>query len=248
MTKFDKIIISIGIFFIYTLIFTAIVKSIVAALFIAMLLSIMTYQVSVHLHNRFHNKKIISLAEMEKLFAIMGNAQNAYFIKATPSYFEPISLDCGFYISLNCSPVAIFPNYKFSPCSLDDIAKFYRITKDSEISSVWVLSKQNARSTILFAKGLDVDFNFIPTKRVHKFLANQNFLPPSLPTKKVKLKKADYKEVFNNIITKKRAKYFLFSGFTLGILAFFTPIKAYYIVVSIICIILGILCLFAGKN
>lgn len=248
MTKIDKIIINIVLFFLYSLIFTVLVKNIAAALLIALLISILTYQVSLHLHNRFHDKKTISLAEMEKLFAIMGGNQVAYFIRATPSYFEPISLEHGFYISLNCSAVAIFPSYKFSPCNLEDIAKYYRIAKENDITSIWILSKQNTRSTILFAKSLDIDFNFVSTKRVHKFLANQNFLPQSIPQKKAKLKKTDYKEILSSIIIRKRAKYFLFSGLTLGLLSFFTPIKAYYIAVSTICLILGILCLFRGKD
>lgn len=247
MTKLDKVIFNFVVFFIFSLIFTAIVKNIAAALLIALLFTITVNRITMHLYSRFHAKKTISLAEMEKLFAIMGSGQTTCFIKATPSYFEPISLDCGYYISLNCKPVAIFPNYKFSPSTMDDIAKFYRIAKDNNIEEVWVLSKLNARSTILFAKSLDLNFNFIPIKKVHKYLTSQNYLPVPLPHKNVKLKKADLKEVFSNILIKKRAKYFLFSGITLGLLAFFTPIKAYYITVSIICLLLGIGCLIREK-
>lgn len=247
MTKLDKAILNFVVFFIFSLIFTAIVKNIAGALFIALLLSILTNRVTIHLYNRFHDKKTISLSEMENLFAIMGGGQTAFFIKATPSYFEPKVLDCGFYISLNCKSIAIFPNFKFSPCSLDDVAKFYRIAKDNNIEQAWVLSKLNARSTILFAKSLDINFTFVHTKKVHKFLTNQNALPPMLTQKKVKLKKADIKEIFSNIFLRKRAKYFLFSGISLGLLAFFTPIKAYYIVVSIICLLLCIGCLFREK-
>ena len=243
MTKLDKIVIACAAIFVFFIMFFAVTKNVVAGLFISLLLTILTYQVALHLNNRHKDKKNITLAEMEKLFALMGSAQIEYFINATPDYFCPQAIDFGFILTVNCKKIAIFPNYKFSASSMDDISKFYRTAKSNDLNNVYVLSKLNDRNTVLFANSLDIDFSFVPSRKVYKFLLKRNCLPKSIIKKRAKMKKSDLKEILSNIFIKKRAKYFFISGITLGLLSFVTPIKAYYIVICVICILLGIGCI-----
>jgi len=247
MTKLDKIIIICAVFFIFFILFFAVTSNIAAGLFISALITILTYRVVLHLYNRYHDKKNISLIDMEKLFALMGSSQIDYLVKASPEYFCPQLIEYGFVLTVNCKNIAIFPNYKFSSSSMDDISKFYRVAKDNNLNKIYVLSKLCDRNTILFAGSLDVDINFVPSKRVYKFLLRKNCLPKSIIKKRSKINKTDYKEMLFNIFTKKRAKYFFISGTTLGLLSFFTPIKIYYITMCIICILLGIGCIIREK-
>ncbi len=243
MTKLDKIIIACAVFFVFFVLFFAVTKNVAAALFISMLITVLIYRVTIHLHNRYSDKKNISLIEMEKLFALMGSAQVEFFINATPEYFCPQAIEYGFIMTANCKKIAIYPNYKFSPSSLDDISKFYRSAKSNNISEVYVLSKLNDRSTVLFSRSLDIEFCFVPSRKVYKFLQKKNCLPQSIIKKKTKIKKSDLKDILSNVFVKKRAKYFFMSGVSLGLLSFLTPIKVYYIIVSAICILLGIGCI-----
>ena len=189
---------------------------------------------------------------MEELFAIMGTEQVEYFMNVTPPCFCPQKSDNGYIVTLNLVKTLLIPYFRFAPCSKEDIAKFYREAKKNGIKNIKVLSKLNNRQTVLFARELDVEFDFVSSKKVRKYLYNHNALPEVIKKSSEKkqtlkdfLKKSrtEWKEFFFGIFIKKRAKYFLLSSISMAILSFFTPLKWYYVTVSAITLVCGITCL-----
>lgn len=246
MKKIDKIIINVAAFSVFLILSYITVKNLAASIFIAFLLWITANRVIIHLLNRRRNTKKIPISQMEDKLALDGiKKQVELFTNATPPCFNPEKFDFGFTVTINCEKILVFPNYKFSACSLDDVAKFYRKAKEESINKIWVLSRLNSRNVILFANNLDVEFVFHSSSEVRKFLATRNALPqiPKKHLAKKNTKKANIKSALSDVFVKKRAKYFFLSAFSLAFLAIFTPLKIYYLILSVICIGMGIACL-----
>lgn len=244
MNKLDKIIINVTVYLIALLFVFVAVKSLAASLLIAFLIWLTLNRVTVHLLSRRKIKSKISVSKMEDLLALKGiSGQIALFFAAMPPCFNPTPFDCGLEITLNCEKILVFPNYKFSACSMEEIAKFYRIAKEKNVLTVWVLSRLNARSLLVFANGLDVSFVFQPSAVVRKYLFNRNMLPEAPKKPERVKKKINFKELFFGMFARKRAKYFFLSGLSLFILCIFTPMRIYYLSVCAVCLVLGVICL-----
>lgn len=218
------------------------VKNIAASIFISFLIIVLFRTVFLHFFVRKRNKSVISVPEMETELSIMAGEQLDYFFSVVPSAFSPQKCECGFTYNEKNRLVFVAPNYKFSPSSPDDVAKFYRAAKKIKADSVTVLGRFPSRNVFVFAASLDILFKFIPSKKLHKFLLSQNALMPK--RRKIKNpKKPALKSVFSGIFTKQRAKFFLLSGLSLSVFAFFGVMQAYYFVMCAICIICAIVCL-----
>lgn len=245
MKKSDTIVINAVVYLIAVLISYVTVRNLAAAIFIGFLLWVTFNRVTIHILNRRKDKNKITVAQMEDRLALYGiGGQVEFFVKATPPCFTPVPFDCGFEATINCEKVIIFPNYKFSPCSMEEIAKFYRLAKEKNSKRIWILSRLNPRSLVLFARTLDVEFEFKNSKTVRKFLYNRNMLMEKIPKKPVKRNKINWKELISGIFIKRRAKYFLFVGLSLAFLSIFSPLKIYYAVMSIFALGMGVACLF----
>ncbi len=244
MNKLDKIIVNVSVFLSVLLPIFIAVKNLAAAILIAFLIWITLNRVAVHLFTRRKHKSKLTVSKIENLLALSGiSGQVKLFAEATPPCFNPTPFDCGLEITLNCEKILIFPNYKFSACSMEEIAKFYRIAKEKSVKTVWILSRLNARSLLVFANGLDVDFVFQPSAAVRKYLNNRNMLPKE-PKKPQKVKqKINFKELFLGVFARKRAKYFFVSGLSLLVFGILTPFRIYYLTVCAVCLILGVVCL-----
>lgn len=244
MKKIDKLIINVTVYAILLLLSFAVARNFAAAVFIAFLLWITVNRLAVHLLNRRKDKKQTTITQMEDALALMGiSGQTELFIKATPPCFEPTALECGFEATLNCEKIAVFPNYKFSPCNPEEIAKFYRMAKERGIKTVWILSRLNPRSVVLFAGNLEIDFQFKTSRSVRRFLYNRNMLPEKIRKSAKKKAPVKWKELFSGIFIRRRAKYFLFAGLSLAFLSIFGPLKILYIVMSALTLVMGLVCL-----
>ena len=247
MNKFDKISLNLLLYLISFVISYAASDNFVAALFIGFLLWVLFNRLFIHFFNRYADKKNITVSRMEDLFALKGLPyQNDFFFSLAPDYFNPRKGEGYFIVTVNCVETLVFANFKFSPCSMDDIAKFYRTAKELNIAKVLVLSRLNPRNVVLFANSLDVETEFVSSHKVRKFLIKQNRLPEDLP-KKEKKTPVDKREIIRSVFVRKRAKYFLISGITLAFLSLIGPMKIYYAVVSVICLAFALACLFREK-
>lgn len=244
MTKLDKALIDGTIFASSVLWMIYIVKNLAIAIFVALLITILIHSITTHLVNRKANKNKIGIPEMENLLALYGlEYQTDLLMRAIPSYFEPEKIDNGVSFNLNCEKVAAFINFKYSSCSAEDIAKFYRSCKKQSIKKAYIVSRSNPRNIFVMASGLDVHFIFITSKQLHRHLYKQNLLMESI-TAKNKRQKRKFREILGEIFQKKRAKYFFFCALTLGLFCIISPYKIYYLVMTSIIAAFGIICIF----
>lgn len=254
MKKTDKIIISVNLFLIIFAISYVAAKNVVAAAIIAFLLTVTVCVSFLKIANRYKKTKKISLSKTEDGLSFIGiTAQTELFISALPPETTKKINDFCFSYDKNGKKIMVFPNYKFFPTSKDDIAKFFRTCKDNGVNDCIVLSRQSTRELLLFARGLPLNFKFLPTKAVRNFLVSRNLenkfaLPekPKVKTKK-KFSKQFFRELIDGIISKEKAKYFLISGVGLVFGCLFTPLKIYYLVFAVITLSLSIVCYIKGE-
>lgn len=242
MSKLDKLLLVVLGSFIITAVLRPLVKNVVAAAFIAFLLVVLLLVLISHAYNRRKNKSVITVSEMENALALMGNEQLDFFLERVPPAYKPEKYDCGFIFFRNDAKIFVAPNYKFSPTSADDAARFYRAAKKQRADTVIVLGRQPSRGVMVLTSNLEVRFRFLQSNKLHKFLLNQNALMPK-PRKVKKPLKPSFRAVFNGFFLRERAKYFLLSGISIAALSFLTPYKIYYIVVSGVCMTFAVVCL-----
>ena len=242
MNKLDKVIVFVFGLFFAIITFFVIVKNWVGAIVIGILVAITVTILSIHISNRTNNKKNITMGEMENELALMGNKQSEYLLSALPPAYKPTLCDNGISIEKNNQKIYLATNYKFSPTSSDDVAKFYRFAKNNDICKVVVMGKTPSRQTLLLASSLSVIFYFYPSKKLHAFLISQNAI---MPRKKTTITKHKTKILpqLNVIFDKKRARYFALSGISLALFSIFSPIRIYYLVICAICLVCAVICL-----
>jgi hypothetical protein len=221
------------------------VENLAVAIFITLLITILVLTVGLHILNRKEDKSSISITEMENTLALNGNEYQITLLeKAIPDYFSPKVIENGVLFTQNLQQIAAFINYKFSPTSPEDLAKFYRNAKKQEVAKAYVLSRPSPRNVLVLGAGLDIEFVFITSRQFHKHLYKQNLLMEKTKPVKIKRPKRKFSEIFTEIFQKKRAKYFFFSALTFGLFLIITPYKLYYLIMLSIVLCFGIACLF----
>ncbi len=255
MKKSDKIIVSANLFLIVFAISYVAAKNVVSAAIIAFLLTVTICVSFLKILNRYKKTKKISVSKTEDGLSFIGiPAQTELFISALPNETAKKINDFCFSFDKNGKNIIVFPNYKFFSTSKDDIAKFFRTCKDNGVENCVILSRQNTRELLLFARGLPLNFKFLPTKAVRDFLVSRNledkFALPEKPKVKARKKfsKQSFRELISGIISKDKAKYFLISGVGLIFGCLFTPLKIYYLVFAVITLSLSIVCHIKGET
>ncbi|MDD4316141.1 MAG: hypothetical protein PHC84_03145 [Clostridia bacterium] len=248
MNKFDIYVINITVFVLLLVWTNYFIKSFAEAVFVTLLIFITLRTVFVHLKNRYSDKKNISVAEMSQSFAIMGAEDVCKHLAATlpESYNAVIENNCIIFCK-DGKRLLVSPNFKMSALSADEVAKIWRFAKEKAIETVYILARIHQRSVILFANSLEGGFIFPTAKKLHKYLVTHN----AMPQKNFHLKKnkasISFRDALSNLFVRKRAKLFLFSGTTLALLAFFSPLTVYYLIMSSVSFGMGIAC-FAINN
>ena len=246
MTLFDKIVLYAFASAFFTLTFYTLFKNLAAAILASVLLVVAVRAVWLRLYVR-RRKKEIGVGEMENALAMMGNEQAGYFLSVVPQAYAPELRESGIVYFDGKKKVYLFPNYKFSATGRDDVARFYRAAKKEKVDVCYVLGRQPDRQTYLLSNSLDILFTFIPSKKLHKFLASQNALMPK-PRRVKNPKRPSFKHLLDEAFTKKRAKYFALSGLSVTLLGFFVPFRAYYFVFGGLSLLLSIACLVRKEN
>ncbi len=243
MKKFDIIVMNIigfGLILVWTNYF---IKNFAEALFVALLIFITVRTIVVHLINRFVDKKNITIAEMSQSFAIMGVENVCNNILSTlPQCYDAIIENNCIILQKNGKMILVSPNFKMSALSADEVAKVWRFAQEKSISKVYILARVHQRSVILFANSLEGEFIFPSAKKVHKYLIAHNALPKKNFYQKKSKTKISMKDALSGLFVRKRAKLFLFSGITLALFAFFSPLTVYYLVMASVSIVMGIAC------
>lgn len=243
MNKVDVILLYLFGFLFLSALITSFIHNLVVSFFIAFLVVVLFRTVFVHLLVRRKNKKTISVSELENVFSLMGSEQVDFFLSVVPSPFLPVKKDGGIVFTKSDEKCFLFPNYKFSPTGLDDVAKFFRIAKKENATVVYVLGRYPNRQVLLLGNSFDITFKFIPSRKLHKFLLSQNALPEK-PRVYRQRKRVRFLPPLNVIFDKKRARYFALCGLSTVALGFVTPFRLYYFIFGGLSLIFTLICLF----
>ena len=251
MKKSDKIIITATLFLLLFCLSYIVTKETVAAIIIAFLLTITIIYAFFHLMKRRMETKKIPLSKLEDGLSFMGiSEQTKLFYSSLPECFEPRLTENHIELTVNCEKTAIFPNYKFLPCSKEDIARFYRICKENDIKTCIILSRQNPRELLLFARSLPLNARFLRTKEVREYLIKHNLIEkavmPRKTEKKKKITAESIRRFFSDFISKERGRYFLIAGCSLAVACIFSPFRIYYAVFSSVNLIIALICYVKG--
>lgn len=241
MNLLDRILLYLlGTFIVYSVTYS-IAKNIAVSLFVSFLLIVLFRTVFIHLLTKKRNKTEISISDMEKEFALMGKEQADYIFNTVAPYFKPQKTENGFFIEKNDKRIYVVTNFKFSPTGADEVAKFYRHAKANNIYEVWILGKNPPRAVSLLAGNLNLKIKFLQSKKLHSYLHSQNALMP----KKRIIKnphKPNFKNIYNGIFAKNRAKYFALSGLWLAFFSLFGFMRIYYLVTCVLCFVVALIC------
>ena len=241
MTFLDKILLYLlGSFILYIITYYT-VKNIAAAVFISFLLVILFRAIFIHLYVKKRNKSVISISDMEKEFALMGKEQTDYILNTVAPYFKPEKTENGFFITKDNKLIYIVPDYKFSPIGADEVAKFYRHAKKNNVSEIWILGKNPPRAVSVLAGNLDLKIKFPQSKKLHSYLHSQNALMPKKRAVK-NPRRPNFKNIYNGIFAKNRAKYFALSGLWLAFFSLFGFMRIYYLIMCVLCFVVALIC------
>ena len=244
MNKLDKIVLNTSAFAIILLWINYIVDELASAVFVSFLIFLLLRVLFIHLINRYRDKKNITVWEMSQSFAIMGaESVCAHLIKVIPEIYRPyIENNCILY-EKNGAKTLIAPLFKFGNVSNDEIAKIWRYAQTKEIDKIYLLARAHQRSGVQLANCLKGDIEFVQPRSLHKFLIKHNALPQKNFKYKKSKRKIDFKDALSNILIRKRAKYFLFSGIFLAVFSYFSPLIIYYLIMATISLSMSVACL-----
>ncbi len=192
-----------------------------------------------HLLVRRKNIKEISVQDMLFALSMMTlKEQRDYFLATIPDGEYTITSDNTYVYN----GVAYATLIKFGAPSVDDCAKIVKIHP-----SISIISRKISKDTLLMAKRMGLYVKQVSLKGVRKYLIAHNAMP-KLPTPTKQKHKMDIKAMLANVITRKRAKYYLFSCISTLVLAFILPYKVYYLVCASVFALLGVGCLLRVKS
>jgi hypothetical protein len=180
-----------------------------------------------------------------KFFLTRGNAYAAEYICGhIKSEFAPV-LD-GEFISFKNGETSglIFPIFKYSKISKDEIVKIYRISRERAAQKVYIIAKNFDRDVFLAAADLGLSLSMLKIPVLCRYLKSVRALPPP-PEKKQKPKtdSARLKAIAESVFSAKNGRRFLFAAVMTLLMSVLTPLKTYYHILSAISFSLSVLCL-----
>jgi hypothetical protein len=181
-----------------------------------------------------------------KFFLINGNAFAAeYICKNLKPEFNPV-LE-GDFISFRNGETEglIFPIFKYSKISKDEIVKLRRISEERAAKKVFLIAKNFDRDVFLAASDLGMALSVIKIPVLCRYLKSVRALPPPPPEKKQK--KVDsiaLRVLAESVFSAKNGRRFLFTTVITLLLSVLTPLKIYYYVMSAISFSFAALCVF----
>lgn len=203
--------------------------------------------IMLHAKNRYEDKLTITYQEMVTIFAIWGVPKTICRLVSTLPMDYKVKIEGGCILIFAPIKRMYLIGYKFSPISADDIVKARRIALKYNFDKVYFVSRQPKREIFLLINSLDITFEYVENRVLHKYLKLHNALPEKMVASKRRMQKVKFTTVCENVFVHKRAKYFAFSGITLGLMSFFTPLTLYYLVLSSISLAAMCVCLLQKK-
>lgn len=188
------------------------------------------------------NKKIKfnPLNYVNKLTSLSFREQNELFIKAISPRLNP-QKDKNGLIKVNETELFL-PHLRFSKLPAGEIFRKSLFAQKRGYTKLLLLNNGYDESAFNQIKPyLPIPTELISTTDAIVSLGKLNLLPEIPKSQK---KKPAIKEIFKSAFNKRNAKYFLLSGFSLGFLAIFTPLKLYYLCFCTVSLSFSALCFF----
>ncbi len=124
--------------------------------------------------------------------------------------------------------------YKFINLTQEDIASTYREAEAQGIKRTVILSRAKDRKTLTLGAFLPINITYPDKYAVYKYLKRHNALPQKPQKQKYKKRDFNLKDLAQEILEPRKAKYYLFLAIIFAVLALFTPLKVYYLCFSIV--------------
>lgn len=190
------------------------------------------------------DKKPYSVDKLSVELALKGNAYALELIRTAMEKRGRTAENKGEYLAV-CDR-ALFCRFKFNDANAEDIAQIFRTvqqlaTEGTLFREIVVCARGFDKNALLLAEALPVQIRSVKTRAVFRFLRSVKALP-ELTTKK-KISRLPARDLLGLVFQRRNVKYFLFSAVVLGILAYFTPLKIYYIALSAVNLTAAVVCL-----
>ncbi len=240
MNKIDKILLDVVAVCFFTVVFYLVTKVLIVGMFIGYLTWVTARSALYYFIARKNLTKNITVKEMENVFAVWGTEKQAEFLYPLfPECYNP-QLD-GNRISFlkNRKKIVFLCNYKFSPTSLDDIAKLYRDTA-SRADTTYILGKRPTTEVFSLIEKLSMDLVFIPSEKVRKELIKHNHMPENFVKKKKR--KPTWKEALSQSFAPEKTKYYYLSSITFVFYGIINLYRGWFLAFAALNFILGSIC------
>ncbi|MGI6213779.1 MAG: hypothetical protein ACOYIQ_04455 [Christensenellales bacterium] len=204
--------------------------------------------IMLHAKNRYEDKQTITLPEMQTIFAIWGAQKTICRLVSTLPQDYRVKTEGNNILIFAPVKKMYMVGYKFTPVNAEDIAKARRVAIKYNFDKVYFLSKRPKREVFLFLNSLDVAFEYIENRAVHKYLRLHNALPEKPVKIKRKTQRIKFSDIAQSVFERRRAKYFAFSGATLAVMSFFTPLTLYYLILSSVSLAAACVCVIQKRS
>ncbi len=192
-----------------------------------------------HLLNRRHNTKEASASDILFALSLMtAKEQRDFFLATLPEGAYQTTSDNTFFYQGKAYATLV----KFGVPTADDCARLVRVHK-----SVHVISRKIPRDTLLIAKRMGLHVVHVPAKAVRKYLIAHNAVP-TIPTPSTQKTKRKLSDVLANLVTRKKATYYVVSSLATLVMAFLVPYTVYYLVFAGVFALLSICCLLSTSG
>ncbi|MDR2046902.1 MAG: hypothetical protein LBP79_03225 [Clostridiales bacterium] len=233
---------------------TAVLYSSLENFILSLILSAVIVAVASVLYGNFFASKIkkeyMNAENLFRHFLIRGNAFAAeYLCKNIRAEYNPAQIDDYILLERGNSKRLIFPVFKYSKISKDEVLKFYRLAEKHAASEVIIVAKSVERDIFLTARDLNITLSAVKIRAIYRYLKSLDALPPRPAPAKIKKQRLEnLKLVGGSVFSPKNGRRLLFSTALTLLVSFITPLKTYYYILSSISFILAALCLFMPER
>lgn len=215
-----------------------VIKNLVLGILISLMLTL-SLSILIKPKERFQPDKYVV-----KLTTLPLSTLNALLLKVLNPSINA-NLDNRGFVS-TADYTLILPLLKFSSVTADELYKKSQFClRLGYAKLILILNEYDVVGYEKILPYLPCKTEIVSSKVFIQSLKKTDLLPDVPNNKKQRPKLSTLK---NNILSRKCAKYYLLSGFTMGFLSFFTPLTLYYLVFCTISLTLGALCLLKRKE
>ena len=247
---FDKAGASLLLFVLCFLLFFRVTRSIWIS-FVSALLSLIVVLLLLKCIRPRSPKDLLSKRNFIRYVLLNGNAALKTFVeKALAQNFGLQDLGEHTLLSYKDKTVLIYYAYKFGSLSEEDVAKSYRLAKQSGADAIYALTNHLDRKALAVAEYIPQRFNVTGATILYKYLLKKGLIPNKDALRRKSGKATD---LLKTVLKAGNAKYYVWAGLTTALLALFTPITTYYVAFSFVNLALALLTIFfsersEGKN